>query len=90
MDTNKEGYVFQKRNSIYYTSMVTYIYIFKNHLSIMNVIVFNFQNMMNMHKGYEYQNFNYIALKKNLQNIVYLPRRKPTLTNPKQNNLWGN
>jgi len=56
----------------------------------MNMIVFNFQNMMNMHKGYEYQNFNSIALKKNYKNIIYLPRTKPTLTNPKQNNLWGN
>ncbi len=29
--------------------------------------VFNFQNIIGMHKGYAYQNFNYDAYKKNLQ-----------------------
>jgi len=79
------------KKEIQFITPVGYIFIFKKiHLSIMNMIVFNFQNMMNMHKGYEYQNFNSIALKKNYKNIIYLPRTKPTLTNPKQNNLWGN
>ncbi len=48
----------------------------------MNMTVFNFQNMMNMHKGYAYQNFNSIALKKTYKKIIYPPRTKPTLTNP--------
>jgi hypothetical protein len=30
-------------------------------LLVMNKLVFNFQNMMDMHKGYAYQNFNSIA-----------------------------
>jgi hypothetical protein len=53
------------KKEIQITTPNGYIFIYKkNHLSIMNMMVFNFQNMMNMHKGYAYQNFNFIALKK--------------------------
>jgi hypothetical protein len=52
------------QKKIQFTTPTGYIFIFKNHLLIMNMTVFNFQNMMNMHKGYAYQNFNSIALKK--------------------------
>jgi hypothetical protein len=31
----------------------------------MNIPIFNFQKMMNMHKGYAYQFFNSIAYKRN-------------------------
>ncbi len=34
--------------------------------------------------------FQFYCLKKTCKNIIYLPRTKPTLTNSKQNNLWGN
>jgi len=30
----------------------------------MNMLVLKFQNMMNLHKDYVYQIFNYVALKK--------------------------
>lgn len=36
---------------------------------IMNMWVFNFQNIMDMHKGYAYQIFNYGAYKKKLTRI---------------------
>lgn len=51
--------------------------------------VFSFQNMMNMQKGYAYQNFNSIVLKKTYKNIVYLPRTKLILTNPKKVTFGG-
>jgi hypothetical protein len=31
----------------------------------MNMLVFNFENNMDLHKGYVYQIFNYVAFKKN-------------------------
>jgi hypothetical protein len=33
----------------------------------MNKLVFKFQNLMDMHKAYAYQNFNFIAYQKSLQ-----------------------
>jgi hypothetical protein len=35
----------------------------------MNKLVFNFQNMMDMHEGYAYQNFNSIAYQNKLTRI---------------------
>jgi hypothetical protein len=56
----------------------------------MNMTIFNFQNMMDMHKGYAYQIFNSIAYGKKITlSIAYPPRTKPIWTNPKQSNLLG-
>jgi hypothetical protein len=35
----------------------------------MNNLVFNFQNMMDMHKGYAYQNFNFITYQKKIISV---------------------
>jgi hypothetical protein len=57
----------------------------------MNLTIFNFQNMMDMHKGYAYQIFNSIVYGKKITlSITYPPRTKPRWTNPKQSNLLGN
>jgi hypothetical protein len=34
------------------------------------MLVFNFQNMMDLHKGYVYQNFNYVVFKKFLKSTA--------------------
>jgi hypothetical protein len=49
----------------------------------MNMLVFNFQKMMDMHKGYAYQFLNFIAYKKNCN-------KKPKLLVEPNQNLWGN
>jgi hypothetical protein len=36
----------------------------------MNMLVFNFQKMMDLHKGYVYQIFNYVAFKKFLKSTT--------------------
>jgi len=45
----------------------------------MNMTISNFQNMMDMHKGYAYQIFNSIAYGKKITlSKAYPPRTKPT------------
>jgi hypothetical protein len=51
-----------------FTTLVGYNFIFKiNGLLVMNKSVFNFKNMMDMHKGYAYQIYNSSFLKGNLE-----------------------
>jgi hypothetical protein len=54
--------MYEKRSN-YYTASYTFIF-FLNGLLIMNRAVFNFKNMMDMHKGYAYQIYNFDFSKK--------------------------
>jgi prepilin signal peptidase PulO-like enzyme (type II secretory pathway) len=56
---NKEGYVFFKNEFI---TIFGYTFVFlKIPLLVMYMPIFKFQNMVDMHKRYAYQNFNSIA-----------------------------
>jgi hypothetical protein len=59
----KKRYVFQK-NMKFITPFdyILFYLFFKN--SVMNVLVFNFYKMTDMHKGYAYQPFDFIIYKK--------------------------
>ncbi len=41
----------------------------------MNMLVFNFQNMMNMEKIYAYRNFSYVAYKKTYKNEYFVHQK---------------
>ncbi len=59
----KKGYVFQKTIQLTTPVGYTFIIYFKN-LPVMKMLVFNFQNMMDMQKDYAYKIFNFVAFKK--------------------------
>jgi hypothetical protein len=98
MDTNKAFfYVFLTKKDMYSKRKFNLLHwpitrlFLKHPLSIMNMTIFNFQNMMDMHNGYAYQIFNSIVYGEKITlSIAYPPRTKPTWTNPKQTNLLGN
>ncbi len=52
-----------KKTIISYTNQFTFIFL-KIPLWVMNKLIFNFQNMTSMYKGYAYQISNYVVLKK--------------------------
>lgn len=49
-----------KKTIISYTNQFTFIFL-KIPLWVMNKLIFNFQNMTSMYKGYAYQISNYVT-----------------------------
>jgi hypothetical protein len=52
--------MYSKKNSIYAIAGYTFIFL-RIPLLVMYVPIFNFQNIVDMHKRYVYQIFNFIA-----------------------------
>jgi hypothetical protein len=79
--------MYSNKNSIYCINALQ-IHFLKIPLPIMNKLVFNFQNMMDMHKGYAYQNFNSITYQKKLIRVQpSLLEQNQHEQNPKQSNM---
>jgi hypothetical protein len=66
--------MYSKKNSIYYNNQL-HIHFLKKSLLVMNMLVFNFQNMMNMEKRYEYQISNYVAYKKTYKKKAFVHQK---------------
>jgi thiosulfate reductase cytochrome b subunit len=62
--------MFSKKHSIYYNKQL-HIHFLNLFLLVMNMLVFNFQNMMNMDKRYAYQISNYVAYKKTYKKKIF-------------------
>jgi hypothetical protein len=60
----QERICISENNSINYTSRLHIHYLLKEKLPVMKMLVFNFQNMMDMQKDYAYKIFNFVAFKK--------------------------
>jgi hypothetical protein len=82
--TIKDIPIFLKKKDMYFKKKLNLLhhpitFFFNKNLPIMNIPIFNFQKMTNMHKGYAYQIHDCIAYKRKLnkEQRISTPRTKP-------------